>query len=73
MGLGEWTGHNGFYYLISRLVGRSDGLWAEFVVRKFAANNFLKQIGWAKWPITINFGNNLSRNTVPEQYRDLPL
>ena len=27
----------------------------------------------AKWPITINFGNNLSRNTVPEQYRDLPL
>ena len=27
----------------------------------------------AKWPITINFGNNLSRNTVSEQYRDLPL
>ena len=45
MGLGEWAGHNGFYYFISRLVGRSDGFWAEFVVRKFAANNFLKQIG----------------------------
>ena len=28
---------------------------------------------WAKWPITINFGNNLPRNTVSEQYRNLPL
>ena len=28
---------------------------------------------WEKWPITINFGNNLSRNTVSKQYRNLPL
>ena len=40
-----WARHNNFWYFISRLVGQSDGLWAEFVVRKFATNNFLKQIG----------------------------
>ena len=38
-------------------------VWALFI---------LLNIG-AKWPITINFGNNLSNNTVSEQYRDLPL
>ena len=27
----------------------------------------------AKWPITINFGNILPRNTVSEQYSNQPL
>ena len=27
----------------------------------------------AKWPITINFGNILLKNTVSEQYSNLPL
>ena len=31
------------------------------------------RLSGAKWPITINFGNNLSKNTVSEQYRNLPL
>ena len=26
-----------------------------------------------KWPITINFGNNLLRNTVSELYSNVPL
>ena len=30
-------------------------------------------VSWQKWPITINFGNNLPRNTVSEQYSNVPL
>ena len=33
----------------------------------------LLEIYWQKWPITINFGNNLLRNTVSELYSNVPL
>ena len=51
-----------------------DSMYCMFdFLHEFGLEVFCRPFIWQKWPIAINFGNNLLRNTVSELYSNVPL